>query len=334
MKPKYKELIKATVIMSWLASIVILNGMYIGSSFVISYTIVSTTLAFFVYVFGSQKRVDNAPAKALTEPKTQEQKTVQEIINAKLTGGAIEKALDHKFDDMMKSVADDLFSGYGDVTRAIKKKLSERMTPYVENYDFGEHAVKIEHLLNNLMKNLTHNEDRLIQNMNVLFGTEPVKTLKTSELFKKYTDYLADNIDTSKLEVDLDDGPHYNDLIACLRTESTDHLSGSTERKELTFTCEQDDDARIVIVLRRWTDMMDKAWHIERIQHGDSEWETTRNKSDLTMLDTPMNNLRDLNSLDTFLLKLYYDRTELVIDQEDITDEDIEVSAEPEADFN
>ena len=58
-----------------------------------------------------------------------------------------------------------------------------------------------------------------------------------------------------------------------------------------------------------------------------------KDESDLTTLETPVTNLRELTELHAFLLKLYYERTAIIIDEDDMLDEDVEVDEEPEATF-
>ncbi|WP_078598644.1 hypothetical protein [Evansella clarkii] len=270
------------------------------------------------------------------DDRSVEKRSAEEIITSKLNEGAIEKAIDERFDNMVKEVVDDLFGNYGEVSRQIKTKLKETMNPYIEAYDFSEHTIKLEHLLSQLITGVTKDQDTLLRNLRDMMGTEPVAKVSTSELFDKYTSYISENIDTNKLDIDYDDKPTYRNLTAELSSEDNTSSIATLEKKSLAFTCEEDESMTVIVGIKRWTDLSDNAWHIEsveRVNTKESVSRVLRGDNDLTRMETPMRYLRDLNKLEVCLLKLYYDRTEIILDETDIYDEDVEVKAEPEASF-
>ncbi|MGX1195817.1 hypothetical protein [Metabacillus sp. SLBN-84] len=270
------------------------------------------------------------------DDRTIEKRSAEEIITEKLKSGSIEKAIDERFDKMIHGIVDDLFGDYGDVSRRIKDKLKETMNPYIEKYDFSEHAVKLEHLLNEIAVNLTKEQNALIQNLRGMMGTEPLKEIKTSELFDAYTKYLGENIETDSLEIDYDDEPTYRNLTAEMQCEDKETYSKDSEKKIFTLTCEEDKRMALRVVIRRWTDMTDKSWTIESIERINGKSLLRKqldDAKDLTTLETPVMNLRELNGFEVYLLKLYYDRAAFVLDETDILDEDVEVEAKPECYF-
>lgn len=264
-----------------------------------------------------------------------ERRSAEEIISTKLKQGAIEKAIDERFDTLIAGVVKDLFGEYGDVSRIIKEKLKETMNPYVEKYDFGQHTVKLEHFLNQLVTEMMKDPHALVKNLREMMGTEPIKELRTSELFDKYTKYLGENIETDDLEINYDDEPHYRDLTARMECEDGEHSSRTLEQKVLMFTCDEDEDASLRVGIERWIDRSNKAWYIHSIERANesspSVRQLLRGDNDLTLLETPMAYLRDLTEMEVYLLKLQYDRTEIVLDETDIHDDEVEVEAKPEA---
>lgn len=267
--------------------------------------------------------------------QTIEKRSAEEIITAKLNDGAIEKAIDERFDVMIAGVVNDLFGDYGDVARKIKEKLKETMNPYIEQYDFGQHTVKLELFLNQLVTEIMKDSDTLARNLREMMGTEPVKEITTSGLFDKYTKYLGENIETDDLEIDYDDKPSYQRLTAEMQCEDEDTVSRNLEIKILTFTCEEDEEQTLRIGIRRWTDSALDSWRIDSIERVSEDEPSVRQllrkEKDLTLLETPMAHLRDLTELEVFLMKLHFDKTKILLDETHIYDDEIEVAAEPEA---
>ncbi|MCC2248936.1 hypothetical protein JUJ52_03055 [Virgibacillus sp. AGTR] len=268
---------------------------------------------------------------------TVEQKSAQEIITEKLNGGIIEKAIEEQFGKTVNKVVSDLFGIHGDITREIQKRLKETMSPYIEQYDFGKYNVKLEHFLNELVTNVTNDQGRIIKNVKEIMGVEPVKEVKTSELFDKYTEFISGAIATEKLEIDEDDTPRYVPLNAHLQTLDKRSYGSSSERKVISFTCEEDEELNLSVVIHRWTDsILGNDWTIESIERPTSDGKTIyafqiqSGKQDITSLELPMSNLRDLTDLEVYLLKLHYDHTAVIIDETDISDDYVEVNAEPE----
>lgn len=271
------------------------------------------------------------------DERTIEKRSAEEIIMSKLNGGAIEQAIDERFDKMVQDVVDDLFGSYGGISRQIKDKLKESMNPYIEQHDFSEHAVKMEHLLNNIIREVTSEQDVLMKNVQDMLGTAPIKEIEMSKLFEKFTEYISETIETSDLDIDYDDEPSYKPLTVEL--SSTDEPSmGSMEKKSLRLSCEEDSDFDIEIVIERWPDLSDKSWHISRVERVGGNEPTFRQKlhgnKDLTTMETPMANLRELNEFEIYLLKLYYDRADIILNATELLDDEVEVDAEPEVSYS
>lgn len=287
----------------------------------------------------TETREETEP-ESLPEPQkeqTIEQKSAQEIITDKLNGGIIEKAIDEEFEKTVNRVVSDLFGSRGDITREIQKRLRETMTPYIEQYDFAKYNVKLEHFLNELVQNVTSDQQRIIKNVKGIMGVEPVEEVKTSELFDKYTAFISETIETDKLEINTDDTPSYEPLTAHMETSGKRSYGSSSEKKIIAFSCEEVEELNLSVVVRRWTDpLLGNDWTIEGIERttGDGKtiyaFQTQHGDKDITSLELPMNNLRDLSDLEVYLLKLHYDNTSIVIDEDDLSDDYVEVKAEPE----
>lgn len=283
----------------------------------------------------SESPSDKKQETPLRNDQTIEKRSAEEIITSKLNDGAIEKAIDERFDKMIAGIVNELFGEYGDVSRKIKEKLKETMNPYIEKYDFGQHTVKLEQFLNQLVTEIMKESDSLARNLREMMGTEPIIKITASGLFEKYAKYLRENIETDNLEIDYDDTPSYQRLTAEMECEDEKTVSRNLEKKILTFTCAEDEEQTLRVGIRRWTDSSLDSWRIdsiERVSADDSDAKRIfRNEKDLTLLETPMTQLRDLTEIEVFLMKLHFDDAEIVLDQTYIRNDEIEVEAEPEA---
>lgn len=282
------------------------------------------------------KGVNDAESRGLDGPY--EDRSANQIITDKLDNGIIERAIDKRFDKMVTDIVDDLFGNYGDISREIKGKLRDTMNERIEAYDFSQHTTKLEHLLNHMVTGMTAEQDRIVQNARLLLGIEPIKTFKTSELFDKFAAYAAEQIDVSTLDVNTDDTPSYENLTVRMESQEERTFGSDYERRAFKFTCEEDESMQVTVNIARWVNHRDDNWHIDGIiTPQDSEQvfirRAMKDESDLTTLETPVTNLRELTEMHAFLLKLYYERTAIIIDEVDMLDEDVEVDEEPEATF-
>jgi hypothetical protein len=288
----------------------------------------------------TESRNENTEQGSVQESQTEqtvEQRSAQEIITDKLNGGVIEKAIDERFEKMVAKIIDDLFGSHGDITREIQKRLRETMSPYLEQFDFSKYNTKLEHLLNELVANISNDQQRIIKNVKEIMGVEPVKEIKTTELFDKYAAFISKTIDTDKLEINTDDTPSYESLHAHMLITKDLHHSSMSEKQFIKFSCEEDEDLNITVTIRRWKDsVLGNDWRIEGIKRTVSDGETIyafqtqRGDKDITSLELPMNHLRDLTDLEVYLLKLHYDNAAIIIDETEISDDDVEVDAVPE----
>lgn len=93
-----------------------------------------------------EANVENAPQ---IDPSTT---TVQEmfgkVLQDRIQSGAIEIAIGKRVDDLINSVAEDVFKSYGDVGKAMKKAMSEAMVPQLEN--IGDIPVYHDFVINRL----------------------------------------------------------------------------------------------------------------------------------------------------------------------------------------
>lgn len=221
-----------------------------------------------------------------------------------LVSDAVTKAL--------KSSIEEQFRWSGEAKKIIDEKVKEVMTPAIERVNLDEYTVKLDVVLTEVI-----NSTNLVDNKEILGNfkdlmTEPDKdVISLKEVFEKYKEYVSKNVDTSDLEVYTDDGPTYQNVSARLETELTTSISGR-RYCDLIFECE--DDAKLTKKIHLYESESNR-FHIVRFKR-----------------ELDINSLRYVDEFDIFMMRL--DRAFCnITDIMDMYDDDVEVEAEPEADW-
>lgn len=132
-------------------------------------------------------------------------------------------------------------------------------------------------------------------------------------IFEKYKEYVSESVDTSKLEIDVDETPSYQNVTADVTVETRDSMFGR-RYCDLLFKCYEDENLTKKIHL-----------HESRL-HGRFRITSFRGEIDL-------NSLRYVDKFDIFMMRLdraFCDITDIM----EMYDDDVEVEAEPEASWN
>ena len=228
---------------------------------------------------------------------------IKDAIQKKLEDGTVERIIEENFEKAIKEAAGDLFSWRGSVKEVIEEQIKSVMVPYIEEYDFSSYITKLDHVLTEVMKHSLTENKKLLENFSSLMIPIEKKTIKTSELYEQWMKYVAEDVDVSELEVDLDDEPSYETVDVSLEVEHAIERSWmKMEKATVIFECEQDESLNIAIPIHRFTDIS-KDWTIDY-----------KTSSDL-------NGLRHLNSFEVFLMKLDQNFIRLEIDTHHESDE-------------
>lgn len=234
-----------------------------------------------------------------------------------LTEDEVNKIIKEKFTKAVSDACDDAFR-WGDVKDAIREKIKGVMVPYIESRDFSEFLPKLDTVLSEIVNStaLVENKEILENFKELMIEDEKLKVIKTSELFKKWCDYVADNVSTDGLEVEVDDSPSYEYVNCTMEVEEEDGRSWSLYRHaNIVFECEHDEDMNFIIPISIWKDDKKEEWDID---YKDC---------------TELNSLRYLNDFQIFLIKLVRNYTKIIIDDYS-ADDDIQPTAESECDWS
>ena len=242
--------------------------------------------------------------------------SIKDVITTKLEDGTIEKLIAEELEKGIQKTLYGLFNNYGDISKVIESKIKSVMIPYLENYDYSEYIVKLDTVLIEILQNTTLENKDILENFKKLMQLEEKKEITVTELFAIWKRHVAENIDTSDLEVVFDDGPQYESSDVTLEVEYEENrFSSCMDYAKITFECEKDEEMNMEIRISKYNGSNKKGWEIINSNIND------------------IHSLKYIKEMDLLLMKLDRADTKIIIDTEDKTDY-VEADAEPEADFS
>lgn len=246
------------------------------------------------------------------------EQSVKDVIETKLSDGTIEKIISEKLEKGVNEAMEDLFRSYGDIGKTIKDKVKEVMVPAIERHDFSGYIVKLDSVLTEVVNSTALVENKtLLENFKDLMIEEDIKEIKTSDIFDKWCKFVAEEVETSGLEVNTDDGePTYETVNCKMEVEYNDRKSWSDIKSaNIIFECANDEKMNFMIPISCWSKYDGDKWSIDYLA------------------DMDIKSLRYMSSFEIFLLKLKRAFVKLTIDDE-YSDEEVTPEAEPEISFS
>lgn len=235
-------------------------------------------------------------------------------VKNKLKDGSIEKIISDKVEKGVNEVFDDLFSWHGDCEKTIEEKVKSVMVPYLEKYDYSEYIVKLDAVLTTVINESTKDNRKILENFKTIMSTTPeMKSIKVSELFSKWCEYVASNVETNGLEIVYDDEPSYEYVEGTYEFEECEDRNWLKKRAgRIIFECEHDENMNFCIDVYRYDDI-----------HKENMWSFNINSS------CNISSLRRLSEFEVYLLSLNQCNVDIEIDMYDDS-EDIKPEKEPE----
>lgn len=246
--------------------------------------------------------------------KTFEQK-IAETVNEKLNDGTVEKLVEQYIEKGVSDALKEVFSWSGEGRKLIEEKLNETIVPVIERHDFNQYLTKLDTVLTEIVNSTVLADNRkMLENFKELMKEPEEKEIKLSDIFKRYCEHVAANVDTDELEACCDDGePYYQHVTASMAVEHEDKrwFKSSFDDCVVKFTCEEDRDLNCRIKLYKGVDK--EKWSFRG--YGDS---------------VEINSLRNLSDFEVFLMTLKRGFVRIVMDKETDCDDDIEPEEKPE----
>jgi len=239
--------------------------------------------------------------------------SIKDVISKKLEDGTVERLVGEQLEKGINEALNSLFRSWGDGSKVIENKLKEVIIPYLESYDYSKYILKLDTVLVEILQNTTLDNKNILENFKDLMTLEDRETIKVSEIFDKWMDYVAKEVDTSDLEVEFDDGPEYEYVNVTMEVVYDETRSWSNfKHATIVLECEHDEELNREI---RISEFMSYGWDIN---------------------STPITNISSLRGIDKFsifLMRLAQSGTKIIIDEEYV-DEGVRPEAEPEASFS
>ena len=243
------------------------------------------------------------------------EKKVAEVVANKLNDGTVEKLIEQKLEESIKKTLEDVFGYCGEGKKLLEKKLNDVMIPVIERHDFNAYLVKLDEVLTSII-NQTNLEDnkKILNNFKELLKEPDRKEIKASEIFEKYCEHVAENIDTSDLEAYCEDGePYYEHVTANMEVEhiNKEWFSSNFDDCFVNFICNEDENLNCQIKL--YKGVKKDEWRI--INCGN---------------EIDINSLRRLSDFEVFLSVIQRSWTKIILDTESTYNDDIEPLEKPE----
>lgn len=241
--------------------------------------------------------------------------SIKDCITKELEKGVIEKVIAEQLEKCVEKSISDMFGWGGEVKKVVEEKVKGVIIPYLENYDYSEYIIKLDHVLTNVLKMTTVENKKLLENFKELMSVDDnIESVKVSEIFDKWCEYVAENVDTDDLEVDYDDGVAYETVEVSYEFEDGEKRSWlKQENGRIIFECEKDEKMNICIEVYRWSDI-----------HKENEWSFRFNNR------CELSSLRNLDKFSLYLMSLNQAGVKIELDKT-YDNEDVRPEKEPEA---
>lgn len=245
---------------------------------------------------------------------------LKNIIENKFKDGSIDKIVGESIEKGIKDSLESLFTWTGEGRKIIDEKIKSVIVPYLESYDYSDYIVKLDDVLTQILKETTRDNKKILLNFKDLMSTKfDKKSIKISEIFDKWCEYVANNVKTSGLKVEYDDGVSYEPVEVNYefeRPEERDWLS--TENGKVIFECKHDKDMNTCIEIDRWKNI-----------NKENMWDI---KSGTIDGGLDINSLRYIDEFKLYLISLSQAGVQIELDEEYLNDE-ITPEKEPEPYF-
>ncbi|MGN0423536.1 MAG: hypothetical protein ACI4EY_12500 [Lachnospiraceae bacterium] len=241
---------------------------------------------------------------------------ISDAVNEKLNDGTVEKLVEQYIEKAVSKSLDDIFGYGGSGKKIIQSKLDEVMVPAIETHDFNQYIVKLDAVLTEIINNTNLKDNkRILENFSGLMKEPEIKEIKLSEIFQKYCEHVAGNVDTSNLEACCDDEePYYEHVTANMEVEHVDKgwFVSRYDDCYINLSCEEDEDLNCRISLYK--------------QREKDVWEIINGIQEYIDIQS----LRGLSDFEVFLYVLKRGFVKIVMDTENECDDDIEPIEKPE----
>ena len=244
---------------------------------------------------------------------------IMSVLNEKMNDGTVEKIIEEKLKKGISEALDNVFGYRGEVKEAIESKIKEVIVPVIERHDFNQYMVKLDSLLTEIVNGTNLNDNkRILENFKSLMKDQEYKEIELSNVFEKYCEHVAKNVDTGNLDADCEDGePYYQNVTARMEVEHEDKgwFKSSFDDCIVKFICEEDEDLNCQIKLYK--------------KDKEHKWDILKSGNAIDI-----NSLKYVSDFEIFLSVLKRGFVKIILDTESEENYDIEPEEKPEWSLN
>jgi hypothetical protein len=192
---------------------------------------------------------------------------IRRISNEILNDGTVDKIIRENLTASIKKAIENAFS-FGELSRAIDKKITSILVPFVEQADMNGYIVKLDSVLTEIINGTTLIDNKkLLENFKHLMKEPEEKTITVSRLFKEYKKFVAENMEIDGREIDTVNEEYVPMPVNVRIDYENTSFSSCFNYATLHFNVVDDDDEEQEeklnrnIKLRKY--MYDDEWHID-----------------------------------------------------------------------
>lgn len=227
---------------------------------------------------------------------------ISKVIQEQLQGDLIERVIEKQLENCVQNAVNELFGHWGEAKKIVEKKIQEVMIPQLSQYDYSQHITKLDDVLTEILKATTLDNKKILENFKEFMLPDAPKEIELTELFRQYANFVAEEVDTTGLEVDYDDEPSYEAVEIRFEVEDCPGRGWSIyEEKKVFFECVHEvgnkDELHFEINIDKWKDAKEDKWSLRFNANND------------------INSLRHLDKFTMYLLKLSQAGTKIIIDR-------------------
>ena len=242
------------------------------------------------------------------------EQNIAEILQKKLSDGSVEKIIEEKLTKCIGECMENMFKWSGPAKELIEEKLKATMIPAIEKHDFAEYTLKLDVVLTEIINNTSLQDNKKILDNFKELMIEEDKAITISDIFDKWCKYVAENVETSGLGVEYDDGVSYEYVHVDAEVEDVENCSKyGPDKMIVRFTCEHDEEMNLQFEIYKYDFM--KAYQVG--SYGSID----------------INGLKNMNDMQILLTRLGRNGTNITVDGKYLKD-DIKPEKEPEPTFS
>ncbi|MDD3363232.1 MAG: hypothetical protein PHW34_16350 [Hespellia sp.] len=134
---------------------------------------------------------------------------IKRITDEVLSDGTVDQIIREKVVEGFSGAIDNAFR-WGELNKAIEKKVKDTMVPYIAEYDMSDYTLKLESVLSEIIRaSEIPEQSKILENFKCIMTDVPKKEWTLKELLDVYKEFAAEKIDTDGMEIDYDDGVSY-----------------------------------------------------------------------------------------------------------------------------